>query len=74
MSLYVSTFDTAIVPEHRIEALLRELFDLTPAAIIAMLALSRPIYRATATYGHFGRDGFPWEQTDQADAIRNAAL
>ena len=74
VSLYVSTFDTAIVPEHRIEALLRELFDLTPAAIIAMLALSRPIYRATATYGHFGRDGFPWEHTDQADAIRNAAL
>ena len=72
VSLYLSTFGTGILPEHRIEAVVRELFDLTPAAIIAMLALARPIYRATATYGHFGRNEFPWEQTDRSDAIRDA--
>ena len=72
VSLYVATFGTATVPEHRIEVAVRELFDMTPAAIATTLALARPIYRVTATYGHFGRETFPWEQTDQADAIQDA--
>ena len=72
VSLYVDTFGTCRVPEQRIEAVVRELFDLTPAAIIATLALAQPIYRTTATYGHFGREAFPWEQIDRADATRRA--
>ena len=72
VSLYVATFGTACVPEERIEMVVRELFDMTPAAIATTLALARPIYRVTATYGHFGRETFPWEQTDQADAIQDA--
>ena len=54
VSLYVNTFGTGKVPEQRIETAVRSLFDLTPAGIIAALALARPIYRPTATYGHFG--------------------
>ena len=72
VSLYVDTFGTGTVPEQRIEAAVRDLFDLTPGGIIAALALARPIYRPTATYGHFGRDGFSWEQTDRAEEIRQA--
>jgi S-adenosylmethionine synthetase len=72
VSLYVHTFGTATVAEQRIEDAVRELFDLTPAGIIALLDLARPIYRRTATYGHFGRDGFSWERTDRAAAIRDA--
>ncbi len=72
VSLYVHTFGTATVTEQRIEDAVRELFDLTPAGIIARLDLARPIYRRTASYGHFGRDGFSWERTDRAAAIRDA--
>ncbi len=72
VSLYVHSFGTATVAEQRIEDAVRELFDLTPAGITAMLDLARPIYRCTATYGHFGRDEFSWEQTDRAAAIREA--
>ena len=72
VSLYVDTFGTGRVQEQCIETAARVLFDLTPGAIIATLALARPIYRNTATYGHFGRAQFPWEQTDRADAIRQA--
>lgn len=72
VSLYVHSFGTATVAEQRIEDAVRELFDLTPAGITAMLDLARPIYRCTATYGHFGRDEFSWEQTDRAAAIRAA--
>ncbi len=70
LSILVDTFDTGIVPEHRLSTALRELFDFRPAAIIKTLNLKRPIYKATAAYGHFGRtphDGyFPWEQVDMA--------
>ena len=51
---------------------MREVFDLRPAAIMRDLDLRRPIYRPTAAYGHFGRDGFTWERTDRVDALRTA--
>ncbi|MEC9320426.1 MAG: methionine adenosyltransferase domain-containing protein, partial [Pseudomonadota bacterium] len=50
--------------------LVRRHFDLRPYGLIQMLDLERPIYRATSTYGHFGRDEFPWEKTDKADALK----
>ena len=76
VSLLVDTFDTGIVPENKLSATLRELFDFRPAGIIKTLNLKRPIYQPTAAYGHFGRaphDGlFPWEQVDMAETLRNA--
>src|SRR6267154_2978565 len=76
VSLLVDTFDTGVVPEHKLSATLREMFDFRPAGIIKTLDLKRPIYRATAAYGHFGRDPhdglFPWERVDMAEALRNA--
>ncbi|WP_344100408.1 methionine adenosyltransferase [Myceligenerans crystallogenes] len=74
VGLYVETFGTETVPTARIEAAIREVFDLRPAAIIRDLDLLRPIYRATAAYGHFGRDlpGFTWEQTTRVDALQAA--
>jgi S-adenosylmethionine synthetase len=73
----VETFGTeapGLTPE-RIEELVREHFDLRPAAILRDLDLRRPIYRKTAAYGHFGREDkdFSWERTDRADALRAAA-
>jgi len=75
VSLMVNTFGTARIDESTIVALVRENFDLRPKAIIQSLNLLRPIYRASAAYGHFGREDvqFPWEQTDSADALRSAA-
>ena len=75
VGLYVETFGTAQVPEDRIIAAIREVFDLRPAAIIRDLDLLRPIYAATASYGHFGRElpEFTWERTDRVDALRAAA-
>ncbi len=76
VSLLIDTFDTGVVPEHKLSATLREMFDFRPAGIIKTLQLKRPIYRATAAYGHFGRDPhdglFPWERTDMAETLRNA--
>src|SRR6266851_7369263 len=76
VSLLVDTFDTGTVPEEKLSATLRELFDFRPAGIIKTLNLKRPIYQATAAYGHFGRnplDGlFPWERTDMAEQLRSA--
>jgi S-adenosylmethionine synthetase len=75
VSVMIDAFGTATVPEERINALIREHFKLTPKAIIETLDLRRPIYKATAAYGHFGRSGlgFTWERTDRADALRKAA-
>jgi S-adenosylmethionine synthetase len=76
VSVMVDTFGTAAVPEEKITALVRENFKLTPKAIIETLDLRKPIYKATAAYGHFGRKGdggFTWERTDRADALRKAA-
>ncbi len=75
ISVMVDTFGTERVPCKRIKELIDEHFDLRPAAIVRDLDLLRPIYRKTATYGHFGRDehDFTWEKTDKADALRAAA-
>ncbi|HMO56019.1 MAG TPA: methionine adenosyltransferase [Roseiflexaceae bacterium] len=75
LSINIETFGTHTVGEDMILKLINEAFDLRPGAIIRDLRLRRPIYRATAAYGHFGRDDIdaPWEVTDKADALRRAA-
>jgi len=75
MSILIETFGTETVPVARIDELVREHFDLRPAAILRDLDLRRPIYADTAAYGHFGREekAFTWERTDKADALRAAA-
>lgn len=69
-SISIETFGTGVVDEKTLVALVREHFDLRPYGLIKMLDLERPIYRATAAYGHFGREEFPWEATDKADALK----
>jgi len=75
VSVMVDTFGTAAIPEEKITEVVRQNFSLTPKAIIETLALRRPVYQPTAAFGHFGRsgDGFSWEKTDRADALRKAA-
>jgi S-adenosylmethionine synthetase len=75
VSIAVRTFGTEKRPVERLEELVREHFDLRPAAILRDLDLRRPIYAKTAAYGHFGRDDhdFTWERTDKVDALRAAA-
>jgi len=75
ISIRVDTFGTSSLDFDRLEKLVREHFDLTPRGIISALDLRRPIYRATAYHGHFGREdqGFPWEETSRAEALRRAA-
>lgn len=70
VSLFVNTFGTGRISEDKLAAIVRENFDLRPQAIIRKLGLRRPIYRATAAYGHFGREEFPWEQTDMAETLK----
>ncbi len=74
VSVFVETFGTNKIEETRIADLVREYFDLRPAAIIHNLNLRRPIYQQTAAYGHFGRPelDLPWEKTDKAEALRSA--
>ena len=72
VSVMVDTFGTNTVPEARIEKAVGEVFDLSPAGIIATLGLRRPIFAQTAAYGHFGREGFPWEATDKVEALKKA--
>ena len=74
-SISVETFGTGKVEDSRIVELVREHFDLRAGGLVKMLNLLRPIYGPTAAYGHFGREdeGFPWEVTDKADALRDAA-
>ena len=72
-SVTVETFGTNKVPEQKIINAVNEVFDLRPYGIIKMLDLLKPIYRPTAAYGHFGRDGFSWEKTDRAAALKAAA-
>ena len=75
VSLNVETFASGKIPDSRIEELIRTHFDLRPGAIIRDLRLRRPIYKATAAYGHFGRTDIdaPWEHTDRAGVLRKAA-
>lgn len=75
VSVHVDSFGTGRVSDRRMERLVREHFRLQPRQIIDALDLLRPIYRPTAAYGHFGRaeDGFPWESTERADELRQAA-
>lgn len=72
-SIMVETFGTGKVANDVLVKLVREFFDLRPYGLIQMLDLIRPIYRETAAYGHFGREHFPWEKTDKAAALREAA-
>ena len=74
VGLYVETFGTGTVPDERLTGVIRDVFDLRPAAIIRDLDLLRPIYRRTAAYGHFGRElpGFTWERTDRVDDLLSA--
>ncbi|MDG6376793.1 methionine adenosyltransferase [Glaesserella parasuis] len=71
-SIMVETFGTGKVSNEVLVRLVREHFDLRPYGLIKMLDLIRPIYRETAAYGHFGREHFPWEKTDKADALKSA--
>jgi S-adenosylmethionine synthetase len=75
VSVMVETFGTETIPNARIAELVSEHFDLRPGAFREYLKLHRPIYQATAAYGHFGREeeDFAWEETDRADALREAA-
>jgi len=72
VSLSLEMFGTQQVDPEKLEEVVREMFDFRPAAIIRDLDLRRPIYRETAAYGHFGRKGFSWEETDRADDLRRA--
>jgi S-adenosylmethionine synthetase len=75
VSVMVDTKGTGRISENALAKLVRNNFDLTPRGIMQELDLRRPIYHATAAYGHFGReeDGFSWEVADKAEALRNAA-
>ncbi len=75
VSVMVETFGTGAAPDHRIARAIREVFPLTPRAIIEYLNLLRPIYRRTCNYGHFGRTekAFTWESTEKKDVLREAA-
>jgi len=73
-SISINTFGTGKISDDHIAELVREHFDLRPKGLIEMLDLKRPIYRATAAYGHFGRElpEFTWEKTDKAEALKTA--
>ena len=75
VSVYVNTYGTANLKDEDIAKLVRDNFDMRPAAIIKQLDLLKPIYRALAAYGHFGRDalGVRWEDTDKAEQLKAAA-
>lgn len=72
VSIMVETFGTEKAPRNTIEAAVEKVFDCTPAGIVKTLNLKQPIYRKTASYGHFGREGFPWEKTDKAEELKVA--
>ncbi|WP_141736439.1 methionine adenosyltransferase [Oligoflexus tunisiensis] len=70
VSVFVNTYGTGKVSEEKLSNVIREVFRLTPRGITESLDLLRPIYKKTASYGHFGRDIFPWERLDKVDAIK----
>ena len=75
VSVMIDLMNTGVVPKGKVEEIVKEVFDLRPAAIIEDLDLLRPIYRATSAYGHFGRSGpgFTWEKTDKIEILREKA-
>ncbi|MGD8264715.1 MAG: methionine adenosyltransferase [Desulfobacterales bacterium] len=75
VSIMVDPMGTGVIPKQRVEEIVREVFDLRPAAIIEYLDLLRPVYRKTSAYGHFGRNepGFSWEMTNMVDIIKEKA-
>jgi len=74
VGVYVNTFGTAVIDESKIAEYVMKNFDFRPKALIEELDLLRPIYRATAAYGHFGNPSYPWEQTPRAEAMAQALL
>ncbi len=74
VSILVETFGTEKVERDKIEAAVEKIFDCTPAGIIKTLNLKQPIYQKTASYGHFGREGFPWEKTDKVEELKKEVL
>lgn len=72
VSIMVDTFGTGKIPDSKIADAVKEIFDCTPAGIVAALKLKRPIYSPTAAYGHFGKKDFSWEKTDKAAVLKNA--
>ena len=72
VSIAVNTFGTGKYDDNKLADVINEVFDLRPYGLIKMLDLERPIYKPTAAYGHFGRDSFPWEQTDRVEALISA--
>ena len=72
VSVLVDTFGTEKLANARIVSAVREVFDFRPAAMIAQLDLRRPVFKATAAYGHFGRPEFSWERIDRVDALKGA--
>ncbi|MDD4291817.1 MAG: methionine adenosyltransferase [Clostridia bacterium] len=73
LNVFANSFGTGILDDADLNALIREVFDLRPLAIIEKLDLNRPIYAATSVYGHFGRDGFSWETCDMTDVLLEKA-
>ncbi|CAN5589075.1 methionine adenosyltransferase [soil metagenome] len=74
VGMFVDCFGTGKLPDDALGEVLGEVFDARPAAIIHNLGLNAPIYKATSAYGHFGREGFPWERTDKAGLLEEEAL
>ena len=73
VSVSVNTYGTGAVPDSELEKIVRKTFDLTPKGIMEALDLRKPIYKSTAAYGHFGRNGFSWEDTARAQDIKDLA-
>jgi S-adenosylmethionine synthetase len=73
VSVFVDTFGSGKIPDEKIARAVGQVFSFKPADIVKQLNLLRPIYRATTNYGHFGKDGLPWEATNKAAALRKAA-
>lgn len=71
VSIMVNTFGTGKLPDSKIAAAVKEVFDCTPAGIVSTLKLKRPIYSPTSAYGHFGKSEFSWEKTDKIAALKN---
>lgn len=74
ISIFLEDFGTTKIDKNQILACIQKHFDLSPQGIIAKFQLKRPLYQATASYGHFGRDEFPWEKLDSIDIFKKACL